>query len=178
MILDLGCGSSKRPGAVGVDIGPFPGVDVVHDLNRHPFPFEDGVADEIYLDNVLEHLDDVIATMEELHRIGRDGCRIRIDVPYFRSRWAAMDPTHVHAFTPESFAYFDPTHPFSERYGYSAVRFDVESVVYNERFPARGPRALVARFANRRAERYESYLAPIIPLDELTFTLRVRKHAR
>lgn len=175
MILDLGCGTSKRPGAVGVDIGPFPGVDVVHDLNRYPYPFDEDSADDISLDNVLEHLVDVVATMEELHRLGRDGCRVRIDVPYFRSRWAAGDPTHLHAFTPESFAYFDPAHPFSSRYGYSSARFAVESVVYNERFPRRGPKAIVAKYANRNVDRYESYLAPIIPLDELTFVLRVVK---
>ena len=175
MILDLGCGTTKRAGAVGVDIAPFPGVDVVHDLNVYPYPFDDDSADDIALDNVLEHLEDVIATMEELHRIGRDGCRIRIDVPYFRSRWAAVDPTHLHAFTPDSFAYFDPAHPFSTRYGYSPARFAVESVVYNERFPTRGVRAAVAAFANRHHERYESSLAPLFPLDELTFHLRVRK---
>lgn len=175
MILDLGCGMTKRDGAVGVDVLPFPGVDVVHDLDVLPYPFEDDVAERIYLDNVLEHLTDVVGTMAELHRIGRPGCRVRIDVPYYRSRWAAMDPTHLHAFTPESFAYFDPEHPFSERYGYTAARFAVDSVVFNERFPARGPRAAVARLANRSPERYENYLSSILPLDELTFELRVVK---
>jgi len=175
VILDLGCGTSKRDGAVGVDIAPFPGVDVVHDLNRRPYPFENDVADDISLDNVLEHLDDVVGTMEELHRIGRPGCRVRIDVPYFRSSGAATDPTHRHAFTPDSFAYFDLAHPFSDRYGYTSVRFAVESITYNERFGSRGPRAHLARYATSHRTRYETYLAPLFPLDELTFELRVVK---
>lgn len=175
MILDLGCGSTKRAGAIGVDVAAFDGVDVIHDLNARPFPFDDGAADEIYLDNVLEHLDDVIATMEELHRIGRDGCLVRIDVPYYRSQWTAIDPTHRHSFHPESFAYFDPDHHFSRRYGYSPARFRVESVVYNERFPSAGLRGALARYATRHHSRYEARLAPILPLDELTFRLRVMK---
>ncbi|MHB8641259.1 MAG: class I SAM-dependent methyltransferase, partial [Candidatus Acidiferrales bacterium] len=62
MILDLGCGSKKRPGATGVDINPASGADVIHDLDVVPYPFESSTADEIYLDNVLEHLANVVTT--------------------------------------------------------------------------------------------------------------------
>jgi hypothetical protein len=48
-------------------------------------------------------------------------------------------------------------------------------VTYNERFPTSGLRARVAAVANRYSERYEAYLAPIAPLDELTFRLQVLK---
>lgn len=174
-IVDLGCGTNKRPGAVGVDGNPAARPDVVHDLDVFPYPFDANSFDEIYLDNVLEHLADVIATMEEIHRIGRPGALVRIDVPYFRSRYAAVDPTHRHAFTAESFAYFDPAHPFFDQYRYSPATFTVERVTFNERFPARGLRALVARYANRKPIAYESRLSPFLPLDELTFRLRVRK---
>ena len=40
MILDLGCGSKKRPGAIGVDINAASGADVIHDLDVLPYPFE------------------------------------------------------------------------------------------------------------------------------------------
>ena len=65
-ILDLGCGNKKRAGAIGLDINPRSMADVVHDLNKLPYPFEDSGFDEIYLDNVLEHLENVVATVEEL----------------------------------------------------------------------------------------------------------------
>ena len=174
-IVDLGCGTNKRPGAVGVDSNPAAHPDVVHDLEVIPYPFDDSSFDEIYLDNVLEHLTDVIATMEEIHRIGAPGALVRIDVPYFRSRWAAIDPTHKHAFTVESFAYFDPTHAFFDRYRYSRATFRLEQVSFNERFPSRGVRAVVARLANRRPTAYEERLSSLLPLDELTFRLRVMK---
>jgi hypothetical protein len=175
LILDLGCGTRKREGAVGVDYNPNSAADVIHDLGQFPYPFETSSADEIYLDNVLEHLPDVVATLDEIHRIGRDGCQVRIDVPYFRSRWASVDPTHRHSFTADSMSYFDPAHSFFERYHYSESRFGVESVTFNERFASSGPRAWLARFANRWPARYEAYLAPAMPLDELTFKLRVIK---
>jgi SAM-dependent methyltransferase len=174
-VLDLGCGTNKRPGAVGVDNNPDAAPDVLHDLERFPYPFDDSSFDEILLDNVLEHLGDVVRTMEELHRIGQPGALIEIYVPYFRSRWAAVDPTHRHQFTVDSFSYFDPGHPFFDQYRYSPARFRVESVRFNERFPGRGLRARVATYANRRPQAYEARLSPLIPLDELTFRLRVVK---
>jgi SAM-dependent methyltransferase len=174
-VLDLGCGGSKRPGAVGVDNNPAAKPDVLHDLEVFPYPFEDSSFDEIVLDNVLEHLGDVVRTMEELHRIGRPGALVEIYVPYFRSRWAAIDPTHRHQFTVDSFAYFDPSHPFFEQYRYSPARFRVERVTFNKRFPERGVRARVTAWANRRPQTYEARLSPLFPLDELTFRLRVLK---
>jgi SAM-dependent methyltransferase len=174
-VLDLGCGTRKRPGAVGVDNNPEAAPDVLHDLETFPYPFEDSSFDEILLDNVLEHLGDVIRTMEEIHRIGRSGARVEIYVPYFRSQWAAVDPTHRHQFTVDSFAYFDPAHPFFEQYRYSQARFRVDHVAFNERFPATGLRARVTAWANRRPQTYEARLSSLLPLDELTFRLTVLK---
>jgi predicted SAM-dependent methyltransferase len=62
-ILDLGCGNKKRPGAIGVDGNSRTVADVIHDLNAFPYPFPESNFDEIYLDNVLEHLDNVLGVM-------------------------------------------------------------------------------------------------------------------
>ena len=47
MLLDLGCGKSKRSGAIGVDIIESEVVDVVHDLNEYPYPFADDEFNDI-----------------------------------------------------------------------------------------------------------------------------------
>ena len=107
-ILDLGCGNKKRPGAIGVDFNERTSADIIHNLNSFPYPFEDGFFDEIYLDNTLEHLDDVMKVMEEAHRICKPNGVVKVIAPYFRSMWACIDPTHKHFFTVDSFAYFDP----------------------------------------------------------------------
>src|SRR3989344_2310598 len=39
-ILDLGCGNHKIPESVGVDFVKIPGVDIVHNLNKIPYPFK------------------------------------------------------------------------------------------------------------------------------------------
>ncbi len=56
-ILNLDCGRKKRLGAIGVDYSDWRNADVIHDLNVSPYPFENGSINQVYLDNVLEHLD-------------------------------------------------------------------------------------------------------------------------
>ena len=170
-ILDLGCGNKKTPGSIGIDINPLSDADVIHDLNSLPYPFEDSSFDEIIADNVLEHLDNVIQIMEELSRISRNGAIIKVYVPYFRSHWACIDPTHRHFFTVDSFAYFDPDHIISKLYKYSNSRFKVEKVLFNERIKNGFIKSALVKIANRWPTRYESYLSQLFPLDELTFYL-------
>ena len=178
-LLDLGCGRTKRPGAIGVDRNPSVGADVLADLDRTPYPFGDDSFDEILLDNVLEHLADVPATMRELFRIARPGALVIVKVPYFRSKWAAIDPTHRHLFTVESMSYFDRRHPFHDQYRYAEVDLRVERVSFNDGVHAAGAWGRVtrpvARFANHHPVRYELWLSQLLALDELRFDLRVIK---
>ncbi len=177
--LDLGCGNNKQPGMIGIDINPRSDADIVHDLNRFPYPFEDSTFDEIHADNTVEHLEHISSVMEELHRISRPGALIRITVPYFRARWAFVDPTHRHFFTVDSFGYFDPDHPFNRRYTYSGAKFKTVSIVFNEKFAATGLggvlRCGVKAFANRWPRLYEGYASHLFPLDEVTFYLSTIK---
>ena len=96
--VDFGCGASKKNGFIGVDILKLDGVDIVHNLTSFPYPFEDNSVDEIWMDNVLEHLPNPMRVVEELWRISRNGTKIIIAVPYFRSHYAFIDPTHVNFF--------------------------------------------------------------------------------
>ena len=82
-ILDIGCGQSKTPGAVGIDILPAPGVDIVHDLNRLPWPLEPNRFDAIICSHVLEHLLDLVGVLNEIHRVSRNGARVKIITPHF-----------------------------------------------------------------------------------------------
>lgn len=177
--LDLGCGNKKQAGMVGIDINPSSKADVIHDLNRFPYPFDDSTFDEIFADNTIEHLKDLPRVMEELHRIARPGAILKIIVPYFRARWAFVDPTHRHFFTVDSFGYFDPSHPFNQLYGYSKATFRIEKIVFNEKIIEHGVsklfRLFLKAFANRWPSRYEAYLSHLFPLDELTFYLKTVK---
>ena len=170
--LDLGCGKKKRSGAIGVDYTDRHDADIIHDLNFFPYPFESNEFDEIYLDNVLEHLDEPIRVMEEVHRVCKHNGIIKVIVPYFRSVWAFIDPTHKHFFSVESFAYYDPSHIICQRYDYVNTRFTVEKIVFNETLINRWFKKPIVKIANRWPHRYESYLSHLVPLDEITYYLR------
>ncbi len=106
-ILDVGCGNHKVPGATGVDFLKIPGVDIVHDLNKFPYPFKENTFDVIYANQVLEHLDaDLDRILFELCRICKPGGKIKITVPHALSVGAFSDPTHKRFFTYFTFDYF------------------------------------------------------------------------
>jgi len=174
-ILDLGCGWNKRNGAVGLDINMSVGADILHDLNDIPYPIKDSEFHEIYLDNVLEHLDNVIEVMQEIHRIGKPEALVKIIVPYFRSRFAFVDPTHKHYFSVESLSYFDHKHPFFDRYKYSHAKFEILSKVFNDNVETTRIGKVVKRFANRYPTIYERLISHYYSLDCITFCLMVIK---
>jgi len=120
-------------------------------------------------------LDDVLKVMEEVYRISSDGAQVKVIVPYFRSRWACIDPTHQHFFTVDSFAYFDPDSEICRRYDYTLARFKLEQVVFNETIPGGLTKRLMTSVANRKPRAYETYLSHLFPLDDITFYLRTVK---
>jgi ubiquinone/menaquinone biosynthesis C-methylase UbiE len=95
MKLNLGCGNKRKQGFVGVDFAPCDAADILADLTG-ALPFTDSSIDEIWLDNVIEHIQDIPQLMRELHRICRDGAIITLITPHFASADSWRDPTHVH----------------------------------------------------------------------------------
>jgi len=105
--LDVGCGNLKVPGAIGVDFHKVEGVDVVHNLNKFPYPFKNQEFDVIYANHVLEHLDAPLdRIIKELLRILKPNGVIKIEVPHALSVGAFADPTHKKFFTIFTFDYF------------------------------------------------------------------------
>lgn len=93
-IADLGCGDRKFPGAIGVEVFAGPSVDIVHDLNCTPYPFEDASLDLVILRHVIEHLEDVPRTVRECARILRPGGHVLALTPHFSDASSWIDPTH------------------------------------------------------------------------------------
>lgn len=119
-ILDIGCGKNKYPGAIGVDRNPATDADVLCDLGRPPYPFRDASFDEIRVVHVVEHVEDVIRFMEEMHRLLRPAGRLYLVTPHYTDSSSFCDPTHRWHLNTFSFYYF--TEP--RNYGfYSSVRF-------------------------------------------------------
>ena len=104
--LNFGCGLQIKPkekGWVNVDIQKGNGIDKSFDFNKFPYPFKANTFDHIYIDNVLEHLDDIPKVMDELWRICKNNAIIKIIVPYWNHSVAYNDPTHKHYFNIRTF---------------------------------------------------------------------------
>jgi predicted SAM-dependent methyltransferase len=124
--LDLACGSSRRKGYTGVDIVALPGVDVICDLEKYPWPWADNSVDEVNCSHYIEHVTDLIAFMDELWRILKPGAKAIITAPYYSSICAWQDPTHKHAISEELFRYFDRHHRVVDGLGFYPIKANFE----------------------------------------------------
>jgi SAM-dependent methyltransferase len=175
IVVDLGCGEKKRDGTIGVDFNQRTNPDIVHDLNIFPYPFKDSSIDMVYLDNTLEHLDDVIKVMEEVYRILKPGGKAKIITPYFRSVWGFLDPTHKHFFAVNSFSFYDPDHIVCRRYKYTDARFKTKKIRFNETLSNNVLKKCVIAFANRFPWTYEYRISHLYPLDDITYYIEKSK---
>ncbi len=79
--LHLGCGATKKPGWVNIDLAGA-NVDLAWDITR-PLPFRDGAVDAIFHEHLLEHLSlaEGLSLVKECHRLLKEGGVLRIAVP-------------------------------------------------------------------------------------------------
>lgn len=121
-ILDVGCGINKKAGSIGIDVNPASRADVLCDLDRFPYPFRDSSFDGLQAIHVIEHVTDVVRSMEEFHRLVRAGGEVLIVTPHYTDYSSFCDPTHKHHLNSFSLRYFGEDHG---GFGYySAARFE------------------------------------------------------
>jgi len=119
----IGCGHSRAKRMwvgentgwdelVTLDINPEVKPDIVHDLEKLPYPFEDNSFDEIHAYGVLEHLSDqgdhkaFLAQFQEFYRILKPSGFFVGIVP---SERGILDPkTNTIIFSPQQWG--DPSH--------------------------------------------------------------------
>ena len=125
-VLDIGCGLNKYPGSIGVDRNPNARADVIADLDEYPFPFADNSFREVRATHVIEHVGNVVRTMEEFHRLLEPGGCAVIVTPHYTDFSSFCDPTHRWHLNSFSFRFLSEDHG---GYGYySAARFRETSV--------------------------------------------------
>ena len=173
-ILDLACGPSKTPGAIGVDSNPRVNPDVLHDLDVFPYPFPDGSFDRIVCYNGIEHFARPLDVLRECARIGVNGGIVHITTPHFTSPDAYTDPTHRHAFTSRSFDYLIGGTQLAQL-DYDDACFEKVTVTVDFICLPRGLRGVISRMANRDLLTYERRWAYLFPAHQLLVTLRIKK---
>jgi predicted SAM-dependent methyltransferase len=121
-ILDVGCGLTKYPGSIGLDMNPATAADVLCHLDKGGLPFCDNSFDQVRAEHFIEHVADVIATMEEFHRVTRPGGTIFILTPHYTDCNSFTDPTHRSHLNTYSFHYFYPAGRHGKEMWYTKVR--------------------------------------------------------
>lgn len=104
MRLNLGCSDLILPHFTNVDI--VPPADVICDLSQTPWPWVSDNISHIRAHDILEHLPNKIATMNEIWRVLKPGGTIEIKVPTTDGPGAWCDPTHVSYWNRLSFGYY------------------------------------------------------------------------
>jgi len=173
--LNLGCGKHILPGFINLDFINALGVDVVHDLNKFPYPFEDNTFDHIKAINIIEHLKDPEKVIRELNRIAKPNATMEIVVPHYSSHIAWYDMTHVRPFSLKSLEVYnvDSKDDFSTLLNTDTkIRFRVETTP----LMFFGWRLLgLKHLAKRFPYFYESFLTFIFQIGGIKWDIKVIK---
>lgn len=175
-ILDIGCGNNKyesndKNEVIGLDIVELPNVNIVHDLNKIPYPFNDNFFHVIIANHVLEHIENFFGLMEEIYRILKPNGILKVRVPHFSSINAFADPTHVRCFTLKTFKFLSESHKLSYYYNIKrkinfkiiSTRFIPENTTFNK---------MVISLANLHPYFYERYISRFISPNEMEVILQ------
>lgn len=174
MKLHLGCGNDYREGYVNCDISKEVKTDKVINLEEK-LPFENDSIDEIIANHVLEHVQNFIPLMHELHRICKNGVKIKIKVPFYASWGQFNDPTHVRFFTPLTFDYFQKGN-YSHEVESNKDMFEIKKIKINYGIGTSSKlNWLMNPIVNFNHKFYCRFLAFIIPSSEIVFELKIRK---
>ena len=173
-ILELGCGRTKAPGAIGVDFNfDATAADVIADLNA-PLPFASDAFDEVRAIHVIEHLNDVMKAIAEIHRVTRAGGIVYLVTPHYTDFISWCDPTHRWHLNTFSFRYFAEIH--GERHWYTRLELRQRKlhVELSKIWKYLGFQWLVNRFVWFRRF-WEFYLCFVVRGKQMEFTLEVVK---
>ena len=118
ILLDVGCRNRKEHNFTGLDFHPHPGVDIVHNLEKFPYPLKTASCLTIKAAHVIEHIKPwlVFSWMDEMWRLLLPNGQLAISAPYAGSAGYWQDPTHVTAINESTFQHFDPDFPLYSQY--------------------------------------------------------------
>jgi len=166
--LNLGSGGDYKKGWVNLDYNRDYNVDIVHNINKFPWPFKNEEFDYIYCSHILEHVEDFFKTLEEILRITKKGGIIRIRVPHFSNGNGYNDLTHKRFFGWFTFDQIEN--------GYYNNKFNFKRIYQKYNFAAGNRKVLNFLFSwifNMMPKGiYERFLCWIIPVGEIEIKLK------
>jgi SAM-dependent methyltransferase len=152
MIVDLGCGGTKR-GDIGIDItSEGTHADLIANLGFDPIPLEDDFADEVICHHFIEHVPfavwhqvilprhiiwkrrlPMVYLFNEIYRILKPDGLLKVTIPIVGLgnlfvQAGFQDPTHVSFWIPETVNYFSGDYySFHDIYGHTS-RFEKKRI--------------------------------------------------
>ena len=153
---DLGCGSNKQKGFIGVDIiKKGTQANIEWDL-FHKFPWEfakDNSVNSVFASHVVEHIphgdgyyDPFYQFMDECYRILKPGGTATFITPYYTSMRAFQDPTHLRFIGEASYLYVSKKWREDNKLAHYPIKCDFEVMNMNhavsEEFTGRAQEAI------------------------------------
>jgi ubiquinone/menaquinone biosynthesis C-methylase UbiE len=181
--LDIGCGPNKKiPGAIGVDVLDYEGVDIVGDVFEVLGAIPSASVDSVHSFHFFEHIEDLPRLLGEIARVLKGGGELEIVVPHFSNPYFYSDPTHKRFFGLYTFCYYASESLFSRKVpNYQhAIQFQLTAVDLG----FKSSRPFYFRHAFKKVigsvfnscgymkEFYEENLSQIFPCYEIKYQLR------
>ncbi|MBM3247244.1 class I SAM-dependent methyltransferase [Candidatus Pacearchaeota archaeon] len=178
--LDIGCGKEKHPGAVGLDMNPGINPDVVFEIALGKLlPFPDNYFDRIWMQDILEHVDNVSWLLSEAHRVAKPNALILVRYPHFSSTNNFNDVTHVRRLGIRALEHFDPTREYGKKYSYYTFfnrNFPLVIQNVNLDFTSGRTRGLAKRvYSHFGSDRFERWFASFFPIGNVDVDLMALK---
>lgn len=106
--VNMGAGITRIDGAINIDISSK--ADISVNLGVDPLPFDNESVDLIYSHHTIEHVENYLYLIGEIHRVLKKGGCLLVGVPYVTlTKHHLVNPYHLHNFNEFSFDFFDPT---------------------------------------------------------------------
>lgn len=170
-VLDIGCGRNKYKGkegdtVIGMDKIEYPGVDIIHDMDDLPLPFEDNDFDMVYMHHVLECSKRPKEVIEDIHRILKPDGIFKLIVPHFSN--------------PKTYHFVHATHwGYTSLDGFQNPGLDFETKarfkIIKREFELITPFQIFKPLVERLPMFYEWRFAHLFPSSRIKFTLRAVK---
>ncbi|MDP1728804.1 MAG: methyltransferase domain-containing protein [archaeon] len=166
--LNLGCGKDYKAGFVNLDYNSQYKLDISHNLDKFPYPFKAESFDYIYCSHILEHVEDLFKTIEEIERILKKRGALHIRVPHFSNGNGYNDLSHKRFFGWFTFKRISEGY-YNKKLSFKIVRQRFNFLADNHPI-ANG---LFSWFFNLMPKQfYERFLCWIFPVGEIEIKLQ------
>ena len=135
--VNIGCGYRNPEGWIGVDIRKFDGVDIICDVGKDKFPFDDNSVDEIVASELFEHfnVDQLFHCLDECWRTLKPSGTLQVIVPKAGTGAWYAHPDHKMHFIEDSFAFYQvplngiDMHGYLTHFWYVSVKKEGEDFI-------------------------------------------------